>query len=78
MKRAIAKLWPELYKATEDEVKLAGAIHDEILLLVREDKAEFWVETLQKTMEAAEAEWLGPIPASADAHYGRTWAEAKG
>jgi DNA polymerase I-like protein with 3'-5' exonuclease and polymerase domains len=78
MKRAISKLWPALYKATEDEVKLAGAIHDEILLLVREDKAEVWVEILQKTMEAAEAEWLGPIPASADANYGRTWAEAKG
>jgi hypothetical protein len=29
-------------------------------------------------MEEAEARWLDDVPASAEAHHGPSWAEAKG
>lgn len=78
MKRALGKLWPKLHKATEDVVKLSGVIHDEVLLLVREDKAEEWAAELTLTMEEAEQEWLGEIPALAEAGIGDNWDSAKG
>ena len=77
MKRALGKLWPKLYKSTEDVVKLAGVVHDEAILLVREDKAEEWAEVLTRTMEEAEQEWLGEVPALAEAGIGDSWDIAK-
>ena len=77
MKRALGKLWPKLYKSTEDVVKLAGVVHDEAILLVREDKAEEWAEVLTRTMEEAEQEWLGEVPALAEAGIGDSWDTAK-
>ena len=77
MKRALGKLWPKLYKSTEDVVKLAGVVHDEAILLVREDKAEEWAEVLTSTMEEAEQEWLGEVPALAEAGIGDSWDTAK-
>jgi DNA polymerase I-like protein with 3'-5' exonuclease and polymerase domains len=78
LKLTLGKLWPLALEAGEDEVKIAGAVHDELLLLVREDKADEWASTLQQAMEEAEAKWLGNIPASAEAHHGKTWTDAKG
>lgn len=77
MKRALGKLWPKLYKSTEDVVKLAGVVHDECILLVREDKVEEWAEVLTRTMEEAEQEWLGEVPALAEAGIGDSWDTAK-
>ena len=77
MKRALGKLWPKLYQSTEDVVKLAGVVHDEAILLVREDKAEEWAEVLTSTMEEAEQEWLGEVPALAEAGIGDSWDTAK-
>jgi DNA polymerase I-like protein with 3'-5' exonuclease and polymerase domains len=77
MKRALGKLWPKLYKSTEDVVKLAGVVHDECILLVREDRAEEWAEVLTRTMEEAEQEWLGEVPALAEAGIGDSWDTAK-
>ena len=77
MKRALGKLWPKLYKSTEDVVKLAGVVHDECILLVRKDKAEEWAEVLTKTMQEAEQEWLGEVPALAEAGIGDSWDTAK-
>ena len=77
MKRALGKLWPKLYQSTEDVVKLAGVVHDEAILLVREDKAEEWAEVLTRTMEEAEQEWLGEVPALAEAGIGDSWDTAK-
>ena len=77
MKRALGKLWPKLYKSTEDVVKLAGVVHDECILLVREDKVEEWAEVLTRTMEEAEQEWLGEVPALAEAGIGSSWDTAK-
>jgi DNA polymerase I-like protein with 3'-5' exonuclease and polymerase domains len=78
LKLTLGKLWPLVLEAGEDEVKIAGAIHDELILLARDECAEKWAQVLQQQMEEAEARWLGDIPALADAHYGKTWVEAKG
>lgn len=77
MKLTLAKLWPLLKAAGEAEVRLAGAVHDELILLVREDAAEAWAVTLAKVMEEAEARWLGDVPPLAEAKVGMTWSEAK-
>jgi DNA polymerase I-like protein with 3'-5' exonuclease and polymerase domains len=39
--------------------------------------AEEWAQILQRQMEEAEAEWLGDVPALAEAHVGDSWLEAK-
>jgi DNA polymerase I-like protein with 3'-5' exonuclease and polymerase domains len=70
-------LWPALHADREDVVKLAGVVHDEVILLVREEHAETWAQQLTAIMQDAEAEWLGEVPALAEAKIGDTWAEAK-
>ncbi len=77
MKRTLGKLWPLLQADGEDVVKLAGVVHDECILLVREEHAESWALQLAAVMEEAEAEWLGVVPALAEAKVGDTWSEAK-
>jgi DNA polymerase-1 len=77
MKLALGKLWPALRAAGEEEVRLAGVVHDEVILLVREDAASMWAESLAAVMEEAEAVWLGDVPALAEAKIGMTWSEAK-
>ena len=77
MKRTLGKLWPMLKKESEKVVRLAGVVHDEVILLVREESADRWALQLAKTMEEAEAEWLGVVPALAEAHVGDSWLEAK-
>jgi DNA polymerase-1 len=77
MKRALGKLWPKLYRATEDVVKLAGVVHDEVLCLVKEEYASEWAATLSVVMGEAESEWLGDIPPLAEAKVGDTWEECK-
>jgi DNA polymerase I-like protein with 3'-5' exonuclease and polymerase domains len=78
MKLTLGKLWPKIHAAGESEVRIAGAIHDEILLLVCESKADYWAAELTQAMERAEAKWLGDIPPLAEAHYAKSWADAKG
>lgn len=77
LKRTLGKLWPLLQAEGEDVVRLAGVVHDEIILLVREEEAERWTVQLKATMEEAEAEWLDDVPPLADANIGVTWQEAK-
>jgi DNA polymerase I-like protein with 3'-5' exonuclease and polymerase domains len=77
LKCALGKLWPYLLKAGEDYVRLAAVVHDEILLLVRDDETAYWKQTLQKVMEDAESRWLGVIPPLAEANDGPSWATAK-
>ena len=76
LKCALGNLWPKVKEAGEDTVRIAAAVHDEILLLVREDAAEEWAATLKQVMEDAEAKWLGEIPALAEVSVGKTWSEA--
>lgn len=75
LKHALGKLWPLVKEAGEGTVRIAAAVHDEILLLVREDAAEEWAATLKRVMEEAEAKWLGEIPALAEVSFGKTWQE---
>ena len=75
LKCALGNLWPKVKEAGEDTVRIAAAVHDEILLLVREDAAEEWAATLKQVMEEAEAKWLGEIPALAEVSFGKTWQE---
>ena len=75
LKHALGRLWPMVKEAGEDTVRIAAAVHDEILLLVREDAAQEWAATLKQVMEEAEAQWLGEIPALAEVSIGKTWME---
>ena len=75
LKCAFGSLWLHLGEAGEDEAKLCGSVHDENILLVREEHAEKWAVILKKCMEDAEAKWLGDVPAIADVHIGDTWQE---
>ena len=72
LKCAIGSLWKNLQGS--DEAKLCGAIHDELLLLVRKGQEEKWMEILKVAMESAEAKWLGDVPAVADVKTGNSWA----
>jgi DNA polymerase I-like protein with 3'-5' exonuclease and polymerase domains len=77
LKRTIGKLWGPLKADGEEVVRLCGVIHDEIVLLVREEHADVWAKQLSSIMEDAETEWLGNVPAKADASIGDSWYEAK-
>ena len=77
LKLTLGKLWPLLKSDGEDIVCLAGVVHDEIILLVREEHADVWALQLQTIMEEAEARWLGDIPPLAEAKVGDSWQEAK-
>lgn len=75
LKCALCNLWPDVKKAGEDVVKIAAAVHDEIILLVKEDYADHWAEHLKGIMEKAEAKWLEDVPSLAKVNIGDTWAE---
>jgi DNA polymerase I len=77
LKRTLGKLWPLLKADGEEVVRLAGVIHDEVVLLVREEHADIWCLQLAQIMQEAEAEWLGPVPALAEAKAAESWVEAK-
>ena len=75
LKCALGNLWPEVQKAGEDVVRIAAAVHDEILLLVKEEHANAWADLLKEKMESAEAKWLGEIPSLAETSIGKSWSE---
>jgi DNA polymerase I-like protein with 3'-5' exonuclease and polymerase domains len=77
LKRTLGLLWPLLKADGEEVVRLAGVVHDEVVLLVREEHAETWAAQLAAVMQDAEAVWLGDVPALAEAHVGDSWLEAK-
>ena len=73
LKCALGTLWKDVRGS--DEVKICAAVHDELILLVREGYEEKWSAILQWAMESAEAKWLGDVPAVADVKIGKTWQE---
>ena len=75
LKCALGNLWPEVLQAGEDTVKIAAAVHDELILLVKAEYAEYWASVLKEKMENAEAIWLGDVPALAETYIGKTWNE---
>ena len=75
LKKALGDLWPLLLQEGEDTVRLAACVHDEILLLVRENHAQRWADQLKQVMETAESRWLGEIPPLAEPSVGKRWSE---
>ena len=76
LKVALAKLFQLVREQGEGKVRICAAVHDEILLLCKEDVAEHWRDLLKTTMESAEALWLKNVPALAEARIGKSWAES--
>jgi DNA polymerase I-like protein with 3'-5' exonuclease and polymerase domains len=77
LKLTLSKLWPLLRADREEVVRLAGVVHDEIILLVVEKHADDWALKLRTIMEGCEARWLGDIPPLAEAKVGLSWDQAK-
>ena len=77
LKRTLGKLWPLLKADGEELVRISGVIHDEVILLVREEYADVWCHQLAAVMQDAEAEWLGPVPPLAEAKAADSWVDAK-
>jgi DNA polymerase-1 len=77
LKRTLGKLWPLLKADGEELVRIAGVVHDEVILLVREEHADVWCKQLASVMQDAEAEWLGPVPPLAEAKAADSWVDAK-
>ena len=75
LKYALKDLWLQVKQQGEDKVKIAAAVHDELILLVKEDLANEWAEILKTTIEKAEAIWLGDVPALAEVSIGDKWSE---
>jgi DNA polymerase I-like protein with 3'-5' exonuclease and polymerase domains len=75
LKCALGNLWAKVKETGEDKVRIAAAVHDELILLVKEDLADEWAEILKNTMEKAEAKWLGDVPALAEVSIGDRWSE---
>ena len=75
LKCALGNLWVEVHEAGENVVKIAAAVHDEVILLVRDQYAEAWANKLKGIMEFAESKWLGAVPAVAEVSIGKTWEE---
>jgi DNA polymerase I len=77
LKRTLGKLWPLLKADGEEVVRLAGVVHDEVILYVREEHADIWCQQLAAVMQDAEAEWLGDVPPLAEAKAADSWVDAK-
>jgi DNA polymerase I len=77
LKRTLGKLWPLLKADGEEVVRISGVVHDEVILLVREEHADVWCHQLAAVMQDAEAEWLGPVPPLAEAKAADSWVDAK-
>ena len=77
LKRTRGKLWPLLKADGEEVVRIAGVVHDEVILFVREEHADVWCQQLAAIMQDAEAEWLGDVPPLAEAKAADSWVDAK-
>ena len=77
LKLALGRLWPLVRASAESTVKLSAVVHDEVLMLCREEVADEWCARLSEVMEGAEALWLGDIPPLAESAKGATWQDAK-
>ena len=75
LKCALGNLWTEVKACGEDKVRIAAAVHDELILLVKEQFADAWARKLKDIMENAESKWLGKVPAVAEVSVGNTWEE---
>lgn len=70
LKLAIA----DLNKHLNEDVRLVAAVHDELVLEVKEELAETYKEILETTMIKSAETVLKSVPSSADASVGSSWA----
>ena len=70
LKLAIA----DLNKHLNGDVRLVAAVHDELVLEVKEELAETYKEILETTMIKSAETVLKSVPSSADASVGSSWA----
>jgi DNA polymerase I len=75
LKCALGNLWERVRAVGELEARIAACVHDEVILLVKEEHAEKWGQILKEVMEHAEAKWLGDIPALAEVNIGKRWSD---
>jgi DNA polymerase I-like protein with 3'-5' exonuclease and polymerase domains len=61
----------------EDRIQLILTVHDELVVLAPEHRAEDAKNMLEKAMCGPTTQDLIRVPLISDAHIGRTWAEAK-
>ena len=74
LKCTLGNLWENyLFSAGENIVRICACVHDEVILMVKKEYAETYAHMLKKTMEEAEAKWLGDVPAVADVNIADTW-----
>lgn len=71
LKLSLAKLNEHL----GDDAFLVACVHDEIVLEVKENKAQYYKTTLETCMKEAAETILKIVPAKADASIAETWAE---
>ena len=76
LKVALTKLFKLVREEGNGDVRICAAVHDEILLLCKEEIAEEWRDKLKTTMEEAEGLWLTDVPPLAEARIGKSWAES--
>jgi DNA polymerase-1 len=75
-KIAIAMLWKETWNK-EEEARLIAQVHDELVLEVKAERADYWAERLKSCMESAGALVCSDVPIVAEVSSGVTWADAK-
>lgn len=75
-KGALVRVWKYL-KTYPGEARLVGCVHDEILLEVKDEFVDQWMERLVKAMENAGKALITSVPISAEVDAGPTWADAK-
>ena len=74
LKVALANLWRHLRKHIGD-VSLAACVHDELLLVCKEELAEEFSVLLRKEMEFAGSLFMGEVPCIAEVKVGRNWSD---
>ena len=75
-KIAIAMIYEKI-NGNEDAARLIAQVHDELVLEVREDLADYWSVELKACMEEAGAVVCRQVPIVAEVSSGKTWADAK-
>jgi DNA polymerase I len=64
----------ELYeKLQSDDARIVGSIHDEIVLEVPEDEAEYYASLLCEVMNRVGSEMLYPVPVTSASEISSSW-----
>lgn len=74
IKIAMVKLHDTLEREYEGRAKIVMQVHDELAVMTPDDIAETVRKTVQQEMESVD---LLKVPMVAEAHIGKTWADAK-